>query len=387
MAGYSFSQLLDFIQATGEGYLRDQKDFQNDASQNTFFYGKLIDGLGDKMFVNGGQNIRRPIMFKDNGTFAEYRTGQERQWSDVNTMEKLTAYLRFADAHYTIRDQEWLLNDGGGGDNVFHQFFDLKEQKKASAMTAMWNGIEDQLFAEPDVSLMEGDTATAISPYSFFAHVNEYTNGLFQNNGTTWTVKQGLDPTDANITPEYVHQSSTYSAATMGAYGTILEALDESIDDSNFEQPSSFKEYFSNPNMSRCFIVTSTVGRTALKHLNRNGQDTWERWGEGGIKDPTHNGIPVYRAKQMDTATVWDDGSSDNTTEALADIKGPRFLGVNGNFMHPVCHSDRFFYMDGPLRHPNDPEAYVIRYVVWWNLVCTSLRHQFLVSPASDLYY
>jgi hypothetical protein len=134
--------------------------------------------------------------------------------------------------------------------------------------------------------------------------------------------------------------------------------------------------------------VTSTVGRTAVKFLNRDGQDVWQRWGEGGIKDVTHSGIPIYRAKQMDTATVWFDGSSANVTEAAADMSGPRYMVINGNYMHPVCHADRFFYTDGPLRHPNDPEAFVVRKVVWWNLVATSLRHHGLLEPGSDgMYY
>ena len=162
---FSYGQLLDFIEATGEGHLKRKQDFQNDASQNTFFWGKLSEGLGDKLYVNGGQNIRRPIMFKDNGSFEEYRTGQTRAYTDVNTMEKMTAFLRFADAHYTIRDQEALLNDGGGGDNEFQQFFDLKNQKEASTQTALWNGLENQLFAEPNKTLMEGDGSTQISPY------------------------------------------------------------------------------------------------------------------------------------------------------------------------------------------------------------------------------
>jgi len=386
---FSYAQLLDFIEATGEGHLKSKQDFQNDASQNTFFWGKLFGGLGDKAFVNGGQNIRRPIMFKDNGSFSEYRTGQNRTYSDVNTMEKMTAYLRFADAHYTVRDQEALLNDGGGGDNEFQQFFDLKNQKEASAMTALWNGLEDQLFAEPDRDLMEGDGSTQISPYSLFTHFNEYTNGLYQNDpsGNTWTAKQGLDPTDTNMDSQYDIQRDTYASETIGSNDTILEGLDNIIDNTNFEQPSSYQQFFANPMMEKCFILTSTVGRTAIKFLNRTGQDTWERWGEAGIKDPTHSGIPIYRAKQMDTATVWDDGSSDNTTEALADNKGPRFLVVNGNYLSPVCHSERFFHMNGPLVHPNDPEAHVVRYVVWWNLIATSLRHHGLLSPSIDLYY
>lgn len=384
MASIALGDFLDFIEATGDLYLKGRQDFQNDASQQTFFWSKLSNGLGDKMFVNGGASIKRPIMFDSNGSFAEYGNTQERTWTDNQTMQKMTEYLRYADAHFVVRDQEVLLNEGGGGDGQFHQYFNLKEQKVGSTMTELWNGVENQLFAEPSVSLMEGDGSTQVSPKSLFVYINEDTNGLHARNGTTWTSKSGIAPATHT---DWDHYRDTYSSANMGSYDTILEGLDRCVDEINYEQPSSYEQYFASPAMQRCFILTSTVGRTALKYLNRNGQDTWERFGEGGIKDPTHNGIPVYRAKQMDTATVWDDGSSGNTTEALADLKGPRFMVLNGNYMHPVCHSDRYFYMDDPMRHPNDPEAYVVRYVIWHNLVATSLRHQALLSPASDLYY
>lgn len=389
MATLSISQLLDFVKATTDLWVGDggKKTFQNDASINTNIWGKLAYGWADKLYANAGKSVRAPIILQDNGSFRSYKMGGSGgPYTDAQVIEEPQFYMRFTQSHMTYRDQELLFNEGGGGDGEFTQAVNLYESKVTAMKTAHWNGLDAQCFAVPDPTLMEGDGSTQSEPFSVWTWLNEFDNGLMKYTaGGDFTTIAGIDPSTAAFGGNYERQTEEYDSITAAGTNNILEALDEIIEKVNWQLPADDQQYFANPEMQRLFMMTSPRGHTVIKNLNRVGQDTWMRFGDSGVKILSHAGIPIYRAPQMATSAVYDDGSSGLATEDAADTTGPRVLAINGNYMRPTCHADRFWEMMPAEQDPNDDEKWVVKCKLWWQLINTSPRHHGIVSPGTSV--
>ncbi len=389
MATVSISQLLDFVKATTDLWIGDggKKTFQNDASINTNIWGKLAYGWADKLYANSGKSVRAPIILSGNGSFRAYKMGGSGgPYTDAQNLQEPQFYMRFTQSHMTWRDQELLFNEGSGGDGNFLQAIDLHEGKVAAMKTDHWNGLDAQTWAVPDPTKMEGDGSTQDAPFSVWTWVNDFANGLMQNTpGGNFTTIGGINPADAAYGGNYERVRTTYSSVTAGTADNILEGLDEGIEAVNWQLPADDQQYFSNPEMQRLFMMVAPTGHKLIKGLNREGQDTWMRFGDSGIKTLAHAGIPIHRAPQMATSAVYDDGSGGLAVDTAADITGQRVLLLNGNYLRPTCHADRFWEMMPAEQDPNDDEKWVVKCKLWHQLINTSPRHQGIVSPSVDL--
>ena len=392
MAGFPINEFADFVEGTGPTYVTGPKDLVNEAVKNTYYFGRLMQGdVNSTKILQGGADIRESIVFRDNGTFETYNPGQNHDWKNPQRLDKIQAFWKFTMAHMSWTEQEILLNEKiayGTEEARFHQYVDIRNEKELLMWTSKWNGLEDLLWAEPDILTMDGEGTGFTQPSSIPLYINEDTDGLFARNGTTFSTIEGIDPTAAATDGKFTPQQLTYDSSTVNDDGNIVSMFDEMFMDVSFEQPYMHKQYWEDPRLNKQMILTTKVGRKAAMVLLRAGSDRYAVGSQDpAYPDPVYNGIPIARVSTLETATLYDDGSSDNTTEALADIKGPRFIWLNGNYLYPVFHRDRYFSKFEVTKHHNVPDTWVCPVATWYQVICTSRQRQGILSPSVDLYY
>lgn len=385
-----YTDLADLQLSVGGAY-PDRQTAINDALTRGLIWPKFVDGMADSKYVSVGLDVNQPIKLRDTNVAREYGIAEDRTWIRSDALHNLTFYNRKTDTHYVYTDDELVAAGVGGGASNFdaHAFIDLKMSKEQDAITSKWNKMDAQLAAVPDPDTMEGPlTATAIAPHSIFQVINEWTNGLPTTTpgGTAFTTHAGQSPTATGVGSNYTCVQETYSSDAFATYDTPLEALSRARRKSQYPAPRTMAEYFEVDDYRRAMILCSNLGMGAHDWLNQQGQDTWTSFGESGVPEPKHHGVPLTYWAKMDDAAIYDNGSSglvaENSTSAVAN--GPRYIGCNGNFMHPVINSERFWYVDEIFRNtPAQPETWIQRYVTWWNLQWSSLRRHFHVAPKS----
>lgn len=401
MSGTALSQFNDFTLATTSVKVSGPESLVNDAQLNTYSFGDLMGGdTGRKKMIQGGKTITENVVFQDNGTFRFTLPGETQTWSNPQKLVQSEYHWRFSLAHMSWTRQEVLLNDRikyGTEENRFLAFVDLRNEKELLMWTAKWNGVEAQLWAEPDSGAMEaagGKQAMSIPVY-----VNEDTNGLFNNldgSATTFTTVGGINPTTTTQgQTAWVPQTKTYTqeiSAQDHMYnpGNLLAGISALYRECRFEQPPTMQSYFDDPRFNRFKIFTSTVGETAAEIAVRMSNDLLRGgWGpqDWGYGNPAYRGIPIKRVSTLDTATLYENSNTtDKVAESTADNIGPRYYLINSQYLYPVFHDEMYFEKDEISRHHNDPDTFVCPVATWYNVICTSRRRQGLLSPSGDLY-
>ena len=397
-SGNPVSDFADFVEGTGPTYVTGPKDIVNEAVKNTYYFGRLMQGdVNSTKILQGGADIRESVVFKTTGASKTYQPGENEDWINPQRLQKVRAYWKFVRTHMSWTEQEILLNDKiSFGDDAarFHQYVDIRNEKELLMWTDKWNFMESLLWAEPQATKMEGEGAGLTEPMSIPALINEDTDGLFGSagrnaDGTAWTTKQGLAPGSADLDGKYVPQQLTYDSAAVNNDGNIISMFDEMWQDIYFEQPTMYSEYWESPTLNKQMILTTKVGRKAFQGLLRAGQDHYVVGGQDpSYPDPLYNGIPVARVSELETATLYANaGGDDNVAESAANLAGPRFYWVNGNYLYPCFHTDRLFSKYEVTKHHNIPDTWVCPVATWYNLLAPSLQRQGILSPSTDLYY
>jgi len=400
VSGTALNQFNDFVEATGPTYVTGPDELVNDAQKNTYSFGSLMGGdTGKKKMIQGGSDIRESVVFQDNGTFKFTLPGETQNWVNPQKLQKVKYFWRFSLTHMSWTRQEVLLNDRikyGDSEAKFHAYVDLRNEKELLMWTSKWNGLETQLWVEPDTVEMEVEGGK--QPMSIPAFINDATNGLFNplDGGTVWTTVGGIDPTVTTKGEDgFVPNTRTYSQEvniTNRIFGAdnIIGTFDNMWKDVRFEQPPTMQEYFHDPRYNRQCIYTSSVGQSVYQQALRVSQDQFVTAGrqDPAYAEPQYNGIPVKWVSELDTATLYANvATTDTVAEGLtAGTIGPRYYWVNSQFLYPVFHDEMYFEKDEVSRHHNDPDTFVCPVATWYNIICTSRKRQGLVSPAGDLY-
>lgn len=389
MAGQVLSQFQDFSRSTGSAIVKSPSAMPvNMAGLRTYLWPKMFSNNGFP--VQGGADIKRKAVWRDNGTYEKYLPGGSGSWQNPQRLDDITAQWRFTRVHETYVDQEFLLNDkimSGTEDVVFEQFVKMRDEKEQIMFTAQANGMEADLFAQPDKTRMEGTVSTADSPYSIWPFVNEHANGLFPSYtpGGAWTVIEGVDPTAASVNGQFTPQQQTYTTSAQDAFGNIISGLDQLFMKCAFEAPERFAQYFEDPVLNNLKIRTSLVGRSAYMTLCRGGQDRFIAGNQDpSYPDPQFHGVPIGYSSQLDTAVVYPNaaGTALVTERAATGLNiGPRFLFLNCNYLYPIFHKERFMQKGKWSEDHTTPDTHVLPVTTWWNLVCWSRKHQGILSP------
>lgn len=397
MSGNPLSDFNDFVEGTGSVKVTGPKHFVMEGVKNTYYFGRLLDpDVAATKHLRGGKDIRENIAFQDNGTWEKYQPGASHDWVNPQRLDRVQLHWRFGMAHMAWTEQEIILNDAimvGDDGARFQQFVDIRNEKEALMWSAKWNGLETDLWKQPNASTMEGEGAGLIDTYSIFAFINSEANGLFgqvTGGALEFTTLETIDPTAASVDGRFTPQQLTYSSIAAGDPGNVLSVFDEMFQDVSFEQPRTMAQYWEPGRLNKQMIVTSKRGRAHYMFLLREGQDHFVAGQQDpSYPDPQYNGIPVARASDMETALLYDDDASGYTFEEDAGTAGdnnaPRYVWMNGNYLFPVFHPERYFYKHEVTKHHEVPDTWVCPVATWYNIMCTSRQRQGIVFPANPL--
>ena len=384
----ALSTFNDFVDTTGPAFLTSAEDVVNEAVKNNYLLRRFLRGKGPDEVVQGGTKIKDTMMFDESNSFQFYQPNETFTWSNPQVLDNWEIDWRFAVDHMSWTDQEIELNVGGGmGKAARHQAYKrLKRTKEQRLWTSILNGMEDQLFAIPSASEMEGDGAPATKPYSIPMFINECTSSAYHTNTTAeiFTV-QGI-----NSSTQAGWQVQQKSYTTSGNNTGIIAAFDQMYMDVEFTPPPSHQEYFEKPSLNAQFIACSQAGQRIYTTLLRDAQDTFVTASrqDPAYMRPQYAGIDLERVVALDTYAGYGkaDGSQAPKTESTADaFLGPRYYFINGNYLKPVFHSSRYMYSHPTMRHPNQPFTTIMPVDSWYNFVCRSRKRQGIVFPGDNV--
>lgn len=394
MSGAALTAFADFAQGTGPLAVKGPRSFVNNASRHKRYswthFAEEADGNPFRKIVQGGAKIRVDTFFKTQGTHHEYLPGETVERENVQVLSKIEYDWRMERNYILWNDSEIELNEKiryGNSDAQFQQFVDIYFAKEAACTIDSYDAIEDTFWRKPLQANMEASGAK--QKYSVPVFVNEDTNGLFNpRSAAAWTTVGGITPTAASVNGQWANQTATYSSATPGASGTPLSAFDKMSKKVMWGNPGSHKEYWQSPTWRSRRIYTSEVGHSAIQELLRAGQDKFVFGPQDpSYMDPQFYGVPIEYASALDTAALYNSGSSTTVAESTADLKGPRFYWLDGNHLYYVIHADNYFKKGKARSGYKTPDTWAIDVRTWMNLVCDNRRTQGIISPSADLYY
>lgn len=392
----SLSDFSDFVKSTAPAWASSKEAFVNELQKNSYPLQRFLRGRDASDTFQNGERIKDAVIMDAPGTFEMISPETESTWTNAQTLTTWEIPWRFAQAHMSWTAQEVELNEGSSAT----AWKRVKKVKQTGLANDIVNGLDSKLFARPYKSKMESFTADPGEPYSIPALVNEYDDGLFGYDSASTPTAAGIwgaSDTVQGIAPatktRWVPTRKTYGSLTAAAAGNLLAAFDDIFLDLQFRQPGTMNEYFENDNMFRQVIHTTKDGIVKYKALLRAENDVQVTPGrqDPAYQNPTYSGIPLERAPQLETETLYVTGTgstlyteSDNSG-TTANITGPRYYWINANYMKMAFHSNYYFkYLDvfSPERNRT---KFVLPIQIWFNLYVTSRRHHGIVCPSTDL--
>lgn len=351
----------------------------------TCFYMLLGRRMAD--ILRAGSDVRARVKFSTSSQAGWYSPvtadhapsiGQDGTWA--------IAYWCAHMAQESWKEEELLINKGGTamGDTAEETWTDELWNKYQSLVTALYNDIEASFWRRPNNAKMGGNDP--MWPTSLPAYLNVHTNGLFvEDASTTWTAINGI--TVASNT-RYVPYRGTYANFTAGDASNFLVALRKAVRKTSFTPPPRDKEYF-NPegddsvDKSGGVVYGSSDGISRVEGLYVNSQDRFvDYWDPAG--NPRFKGIQLVYVAALDDLAVYPDGSGyGNSTESAADITGPRFYGVNAQYMKMHWHKRRFFEWLDPFRQNLTTWTQGVNSL--GTMLCPDRSKHFFLSPSTDL--
>lgn len=392
MAGSPLEVFTDFVNSTGPAILTGPEQIVNDVTRQTWTISRFMRGKSMNEMIQGGETIRDNIYLDLDSTFANYKPNAEFSYRNPQILTQWSIPWRFSKADTAFTDQEVGINSGELSKGArHHKYKTLKHSIEQNLYTGLLEGLDDQLWARPDTAEME--TTTGEKPYTIPAFINEEVNGLAAANvdvgGTAWTTIQGINPvtktnwkafTSAyNMLGDYSNRSSHTAAATATH---LFEALSAAYYRTRFEQ-LPFRPDLSETVSSQAFIGASQEGIVNYELSLRSNQDTFVTTGR---QDPAYNmpkfrGIDMVYLSPLDTALLYDSGAAAVNEADATRAGGPRYYGVNSNYVCKCIHRNRYFYRKPAFSPSKQPFTKIVIVDMWHNNVFRSLRRHFLVTP------
>lgn len=386
MAGAALSAFGDFVLNTSYKVVGGPQQIINEIQKKTYPLSYALRGREASEIIQGGRDIRDQIFLDEASTFEEVLPGEDSTWQYPNVESEYTVRWRYWQDHYMWLDQTVDLNEGDPKLIYKREFWKIQQR----AWTSLINGADATMFRVPNKATMEA--AAGKQTYSLPVHMTEQTNTLFNSvttagAGGAWTVVQNIDPV---AKPKWKSAQQTYGALANGFAtdntANVFFAFRRMFNKVKFATPPTRQMYFENDELARQVIFCSDDGISRYEHLLRAQNELLTMPGrqDPAYNQPAFNGISLVYADQLDTNALYSDGSLGLTTEALADITGPRYYWANFNYLKMVFHSKWYFRLMNEIQLERQPNVHVIPIQCWCNLVCLSRRRQGIVYPSVD---
>jgi len=380
-----FDDLMNITDVATTGV---QKKLTNLATRKTYILPRFLrnpEGGGQTEIFQGGKKIRMYRMFDEKSTRKHYRPGEPQKWARPQVTNYSEISWRYTIDHMSWTDQEVEHNAGGmNREDRKAAYRDFKSVLEQRFWTSAMNGLEDDLFRQPNQAAMEASDGT--DPYSIPCFVNENANGLYTAAASgTWTTLEGVASASQSA---WVCQQETY-AQLPGADWDLFQAFDLMLLDVGFDQLPEH-EIYSEPKSQVAFIATSKQGRANFSSASRIDQDLWVTAGrqDPAFKGPMFGGIPIVYVSNLDTNSLYPGSSTgglDPEEGANVTASGPRYYWLNTDYIKPVFHKKKYMKKLGVKEDIDLPESKVLPCTIWHNMICEAPNRQGVVSPSADL--
>lgn len=398
--GVAASVFGDFQKATSPAFVTGPDAVLNEAMKRNYISMRhFVKGRSAADIMQGGRVIRDEIMFDEQSTAVFAHPDETFTWSQPQVLTEWEISWRYLVDHKAWNDQivEQNITPGMTRSARHKAYKHLKRVLEQRMWTSLFNKIEDQLWAVPEVADME--TASGKQPYSIPAIINEETNGLFYSvaavtGKTAWTTVQGINPVTQ---PKWVPQQETYSSSAVSTGAdNILHAFDKMWTLTKFNAPGTKDEYFNDSSMFGQFIACSNGGLNVYQQLLRDSQDrfvTASRQDPAYVQ-PEYAGVPVERVDTLGGALLY--GAETLTNPLVGEVaglgvgesNGPRYYWCSADYLKMVWHSRNYMDVKSVKEHPNQVFTHVQPVATWYNTFACSRQRLGIVSPvlAGDIY-
>lgn len=384
----------DFISMTAPKIWSDKDKFTNNLQRTGgYILPRLLMGREGGASVAGGERIREYLLTRPNQTFRFHGPNDPTPgWTLANHSDKTEVPYRFAEAYTGYTAQETELNEG----DMALCWKRVRDAKLGALWTAVAEGVENSLAAQPDNANMETFAANPGKPYSIFAGVNEQTGGRF---GTVTTATGALGETpwaaDGAIQGLARTTSNNWQCAQQ-SYGVVASAGWDVTSLNNiavafsnmwrkvqFKSPGIHTKYFEDAANFRQVIFASNDGCSKFEHVLRRSNNTLPMMQDPAYSSSQYHGIPIEYWPALDSATLYSAVGATTTcgTEATADITGPRYYWLNFNHVRVFWHPSFYMKLLDQFHPENQRTTTIIPVETWFNLFFNSLRHQGIVYP------
>lgn len=353
-------QHRDFLESTRDQRVVGREVLLNEATKNTYFFFSNMFMSVEEHF-RGGTKLVDKIQGDSAGSFSFYSPNDEFSPRQVDTLTPIEVNWAFAQSHYVLIRETAGLNSG---DPI--AYLDYIKSLEQGCVVDTINGLEEALWASPNVETMEAVNADPREPYSILAFITR--DGLAPaagNGGVTagtadWTTVETVDPVQKTF---FQNKFVSYASATPDDETTgLIAAFDDIVLQTHFEIPDPYRRYAESEDLRKYCITTSRDGVTFYKARMRAANDRLDYLNDPMVRGPQYEGIPIKYVSELDNQ-----GWTDNQ---------PDYLFLNLNFLVPFFHTDMYMdevVTDGGSKQPNSTVVYKF---TWYNLINRSRRRQ-----------
>jgi hypothetical protein len=214
----------DFMYATRQRPLSGPEKIANMMTRNrTYLNRVMLSGLTDDIIFQDGTEIVEYVQAKYTPNARNYLPTDDQAPQAENSLQQIKIPWRFTLVDSVWYDHEIELNNGDEK-TVFKRLMKVKRQKM---FTDLFDKMEDDFFAAPNATTMEGGNTAGADPYSILCFatadgaVPSTTNSHTGTTGT-WTTTETLSRTTYT---NWANQYSTYDSADIDA--NLEDALNE----------------------------------------------------------------------------------------------------------------------------------------------------------------
>lgn len=371
-------------------YLADRRNYQ---MQYWMFRGRKMSDV-----LSGGDELKKRVKGTVGANAGFYRVGNTEHAPVMpNDGTWLNSYWTFHMGHTAYQIEPLMINAGGTKpeSEIKETYVTEAWNLLQSLKIAIQNSLDDIFFRKPDASLMSGTDPEV--PLSIPAYLNGYANGLYVPGsavGSTFTELHGLttaSPDFARYRP-YVksYGSGAGTGFTPGVADNIIRALSSCVNRTKMQPPAMDSEFWAPEDSMDIeqggFIACSDYGSGSMAQLYVNAQDRWSDFSDPK-NFPKYRGIPFVYVSTLDDAKLYPNNdtiasSTDTETETAAAVIGPRFYGINPNWMKMYWHRDAFVNML-PL-YRIGLTTYQQAALTMCSMTCHDRQAHFFLQPAVD---
>lgn len=367
--------------------LTGQRDVLNDVSRNTHIAARMIKNRPKHEVLRTGGYIVDKVWLTHQRMTQNYTPGDPTTSGRTQSANTLRWDWAFCRTEYSLTDADTILSQG----DMKTAFKSVDNWIKNAAHYDHLLHIDNSMFAQPNSALMNAagmaTNGQKRAPYSIPAYVSENTT-TYLPPSTAWSDSHicgsdgfvpGTETNARNKIQTYI--ASTKSDPENGVFAAFRKAR-RSI---KFEAPKGLgaEGAFEGDMLERLMIITNADGMTVYENLQFEGQDHFR----GGMnpQDPAYTnpnfyGVPLLEASVIDEVQL-DESAGAYTSQAYP-AGSPRYFMINGNYMFPVFHQDRFMY-DQTVAAPGQPDTQQFFRTTWWQLICRSRRRHAIIKPAA----